>query len=99
MAEPVIADFVGEIFEWRGPPPYLFVLVPDDVTARIKVIANEVTYGWGVVPALVTVGDTEFETSLFPKQGGYLVPIKRLVQDAEEIDEGDEIAIRLQVGP
>lgn len=97
MSAVVLAEFVGEIFEWRGPPPYLFVRVPDDIAARIKAIANEVTYGWGVIPALVTIGDTEFETSLFPRQGGYLVPIKKVVRDAERIDEGDPVGIHLHI--
>lgn len=98
-ADALLLRFHGVIFEWRGPAPFLFVRVPDADAARIKAIAKQVTYGWGVIPVLVTVGDTEFETSLFPKDGGYLVPIKKLVQDAEEVDEGDEIAIHLQVGP
>lgn len=98
-ADALLLRFNGVIFEWRGPAPFLFVRVPDADAKRIKAIAKQVTYGWGVIPVLVTVGDTEFETSLFPKDGGYLVPIKKLVQDAEEVDEGDEIAIHLQVGP
>jgi hypothetical protein len=91
--------FRGEIIEWRGPAPFLFVRVPDAEAARIKAIARQVTYGWGVIPVLATIGDTEFETSLFPRDGGYLVPVKKMVQVAEEVDEGDEVAVHLQVGP
>ena len=32
----------GDIFEWRGPAPFLFVAVPDDASRDIKalLIAN-----------------------------------------------------------
>jgi hypothetical protein len=35
----------------------------------------------------VTVGGTEFTTSLFPKEGRYLVPVRVAVQRAEAIGE------------
>jgi Domain of unknown function (DUF1905) len=41
------------------------------------------------------VGGTEFTTSLFPKDGGYLVPLKDAVRRAEGISEGDVVALRL----
>ena len=47
------------------------------------------TYGWGVIPARVVVGDTEWTTSLFPKDGRYLVPLKDRIRKAEGIELGD----------
>ncbi|MEY4477638.1 MAG: hypothetical protein RJA31_1142, partial [Actinomycetota bacterium] len=69
-------EFESVVFEWRGPSPFYFVAVPDDVAAEIKLIAPTLTYGWGVLPATVTIGSTTVTTSLFPKEGGYLVPLK-----------------------
>jgi hypothetical protein len=90
--------FAGEIFYWRGPAPFLFVTVPDDEAAAIHEIAAEVTYGWGVIPSTARIGGTEFTTSLFPKDGGYLVPIKKVVQDAERIGVDDIVEIELTIG-
>ena len=81
--------FSGDVFEWRGPSPYYYVAVPDDDSADIKEASPMLTYGWGVIPARVTVGDTVWETSLFPKDGRYLVPLKDAVRRAEAIGEGD----------
>jgi hypothetical protein len=89
--------FSGEIIHWRGPAPFLFVEVPEEEAAAIHSIAREVTYGWGVIPATVTVGRTRFTTSLFPKDGGYLVGIKKAVQDAERIGVGDVIDVELDI--
>jgi hypothetical protein len=93
----MIIEFSGRIFHWRGPAPFLFVAVPEKQSHNIKAISREVTYGWGVIPVHVQIGKTEFQTSLFPKDGLYLVPIKMVVQKAENIGEGDKVKIRLEI--
>ena len=90
-------EFTGEIFHWRGPAPFHFVAVPDDPSAAIEAVASMVTYGWGVIPVEVRIGRTDFRTSLFPKEGGYLGPINQAVRTAEELSLGDDVAIRLRL--
>jgi hypothetical protein len=90
-------QFNGEIFEWRGPSPYFFVSVPDEECGAIEAVANEVTYGWGVIPVSAQLGSTQWTTSLFPKEGGYLVPLKDKVRAAEGLELGDVVSIRLTV--
>lgn len=90
-------EFSGKIFHWRGPAPYLFVAVPPQQSGEIREISRLVTYGWGVIPALVQVGNTEWKTSLFPKDGRYLVPIRMSVQRTEHLKEGDTVKIRLEI--
>lgn len=89
--------FRGAIWSWRGPAPYAFVTVPEDASADIRAIASLVTYGWGVIPVTVAVGGTEWTTSLFPKDGRYLVPIKAAVRAAERLSDGDTVALRLTI--
>jgi hypothetical protein len=91
-------DFTGDVFEWRGPAPYYYVAVPDDDSADIKEASSVLTYGWGVIPARVVVGETEWTTSLFPKDGRYLVPLKDVVRAAEGLDVGDVIDVRMVLG-
>ncbi|KTE19383.1 hypothetical protein ATE67_15480 [Sphingopyxis sp. H050] len=90
--------FDAQIIEWRGPPPYLFAVVPDEHIAAIRYAALTESYGWGVVPVVVRVGATDFTTSLFPRDGGYLVPVKVAVQRAEGIGRGDRIKVLMRVG-
>jgi len=89
--------FKGEIFHWRGPAPYLFVAVPEEPSRDIKAVSALVTYGWGVIPVHVRIGTTEWKTSLFPRDGRYLVPIKMSVQKAENLKEGDTVTLQLEV--
>lgn len=87
----------GEIWYWRGPSPFLFVTVPEETSAAIKAIASLVTYGWGVIPVTVRLRGTVWQTSLFPKDGRYLVPIKVMVQRAEHVGEGDTVDLELAI--
>lgn len=93
----MVIEFTGEIFHWRGPAPYLFVAVPEEASREIKSVSSMVTYGWGVIPVQAKIGKTVWKTSLFPKNGRYLVPIKMLVQRAEKADVGDTVNIRLEI--
>jgi len=72
--------------------------VPESAAKKIKAEAARLTYGWGVIPATVKIGKTEFTTSLFPKNGGYLIPIKNVVRLPENIEVGDTVSIALKLG-
>jgi hypothetical protein len=74
--------FDAEIIQWRGPAPYLFVPVPDEHVGEIRYAARLASYGWGVIPVEAWIGPVGFTTSLFPKDGTYLLPIKVAVQEA-----------------
>lgn len=91
-------EFSGLIFTWRGPAPFYFVAVPEPMSHDIRAVSKLVTYGWGVIPVEVQIGQTEWTTSLFPKDDRYLVPLKAAVRKAERLVEGEEVAVRLEVG-
>lgn len=89
--------FAGEVWYWRGPAPFHFVTVPPAESEMIAEIAAVVTYGWGMIPASVTVGGTTVTTSLWPKDGGYIVPVKKALQDAEGIAVDDVVEVVLDI--
>jgi hypothetical protein len=89
--------FAGRVIEWRGPAPYYYLAVPDEESADIREVAAMATYGWGVIPVLARIGDTDFETSLFPRDGGYLLPLKAAVRRPRQITAGDEITVEMTV--
>lgn len=90
-------EFTGAIWHWRGPAPFYFVTVPPQESLALKAIAGSVTYGWGMIPARVRIGTTEWATALWPKDGGYVVPLKARVRKAEDLAEGDTVTVRLAV--
>ena len=93
----MIIEFNGKIIFWKGPAPWFFVTVPAKQSRELKAISGLVTYGWGVIPVHVRIGKTEFQTSLFPKDGLYLVPIKVSVRKAENLEKDDKVTVWLEV--
>ena len=93
----MIIEFNGKIWFWKGPAPWFFVTVPAEQSRDLKAISGFVTYGWGMIPADVRIGKTEWTTALFPKDGRYVVPIKASVRKAENLEEGDKVTVRLEV--
>ena len=51
--------------------------------------------GWGAMKVHVTIGETCWNTSIFPDKGsgGWLLPIKAAVRKAEELVVGDQIQV------
>ena len=90
-------EFSGDIWFWRGPAPHHFVTVPNAESADLQEMSAEVTYGWGMIPVTAQVGRTQWTTSLFPKDGGYIVPLKDAVRKAEALEDGDEVTVRLSL--
>ena len=90
-------EFDGVIWYWRGPAPWYFVTVPEEQSRDLNVLSGFVTYGWGMIPVHARIGRTGWETSLFPKDGRYIVPIKASVREAEDLEEGDQVTVRIEV--
>ena len=89
--------FDAEIVEWRGPAPYLFLAVPLEHVAEIRCAARLASYGWGCVPVTARIGETDFTTALFPRDGSYLLPVKAAVQRAERLGPGDQAHVEFRV--
>jgi hypothetical protein len=88
-------QFVGVVFEWRGPAPYYYLAAPEEIAEQITEVAAAVSYGWGVIPVTATIGSTTWTTSLFPKGGTFLVPLKASVRQAENLGVGDSPNVAL----
>jgi hypothetical protein len=90
-------EFEGRIWFWKGPAPHHFVSVPPELGSDLRAISGAVTYGWGMIPVRAHIGDSAWDTSLFPKDGSYIVPIRASIRTAEQLGEGDLVTIRLDV--
>jgi len=90
-------SFTGIMIEWRGPAPFYYITIPADVCVEIKAAAKVLSYGWGVIPVTSTIGKTTFTTSLFPKDGGYLLPVKNAVRLPEKLELGMQVKVELSL--
>lgn len=89
--------FEGEVWFWRGPAPFHFVRVDDEGARRLHEVAGLVSYGWRCIAVHARLGGTRWDTSLFPKDGSFAVPIKAAVRDAEGVELGNMVRVELEV--
>lgn len=88
-------DVVGRIIEWRGPAPYWFLPISDDDSAMIDELKPMLTYGWGCIPVRCTLGRTTFTTSIMPRDGVYLIPLKVAVRKAADVTPETPISVHV----
>ena len=97
-ADPLL-DIVFEaaVIEWRGPAPFYFVAILPEHLGEVSYAAREASYGWGCVPVAAIIAGASFDTSLFPKDGGILLPLKAAVRAQAGIAPGDSICVSMRV--
>lgn len=89
--------FDAEVIEWRGPSPFFFAAIPPHHVGEIGEAARSVSYGWGMVPVRATIGVFTFTTALFPRDAGYLLPLKDAVRRKVGVVLGDTARIVLEI--
>jgi hypothetical protein len=89
--------FTNVVIEWRGPAPYYYHPRTEEAAEDVHDVRRLATYGWGVIPVSAVIDEVAFETSLFPKNGGYLLPLKDAVRKPAGITVGDEVTVELTI--
>jgi len=98
VTEPLLEiAFTGEAVSWRGPAPHVFVAIPIKCVEAVRDAAREATYGWGCVPVSASADGVEFTTSLFPRDGGYMLPLKIKVRQAADLSVGDMVSVTMRI--
>jgi Domain of unknown function (DUF1905) len=91
----------GPVWIWRAEPPakgsWHFLTIAGEAATAIRNAAGGRSGGWGSVRVTATIGETIWQTSLFPnkQQGGYMLPLKADVRKKEGVQEGDEISVTM----
>jgi hypothetical protein len=87
--------FQAILWMYDGDAPWHFVTVPAEVADDIAAAAEPKAFG--SVPVRVRIGETSWETSLFPdkQRGSYVLPVKRSVREAESLADGDAVTVEL----
>ena len=91
-------QFRAVVIYWRGPAPFFFARIPDEIGEEIGKVKKAASYGWGVIPVSATINEVTFQTSLFPKDGTYLLPIKDAVRRKVGVTADDEVEVAMTIG-
>lgn len=96
----MIIEFTGEVYRWAARPDaaWFFTDVPVELSEDIREIPRPYR-GFGSVRVRARVGGSEWRTSIFPSSGdgSYVLPLKKAVRDAEHLDDGGPVTVRLEV--
>ncbi len=89
--------FTAELWRWEAQEGWFFVTVPERESARIRERPRP-PRGFGSVRVRVTIGSTTWTTSVFPDstRGAYVLPVKKAVRRAEDLEEGDDAVVLLE---
>ena len=90
--------FTADLWRWEAQSGWFFMTVGDEASARIREVPRA-PRGFGSVRVRATVGATTWTTSVFPDstRGAYVLPVKKSVRRAEDLDEGDPADVVLEV--
>ncbi len=91
--------FNSTVWLYPGVAGWHFASIPQDISEDIKHNFGDRKRGWGSLPVVVTIGKTDWKTSIFPdkKAGGYLLPLKANVRKKEGINADDKITLLLEI--
>ena len=93
-------ETTGPLVKWSGEKAsWFFVILTGDVVGEIHYAAMGRTGGFGSVKVRATIGDTTWETSVFPSKesGGFVLPVKAAVRKTEALAVGDTVSLTLHI--
>ena len=78
---------------------WYFVYVDKKQSEKIRAKHHVKKAGFGSIRVVAKVGKTKWKTSIFPdkRSGTYVLPLKKEVRRAENIDAGDTISLALEI--
>ena len=91
-------SFSTPLWKWSGGN-WFFLTLPPDTAADIRAFAEGNASALGTVRVVARVGETEWQTSLFPSRehSSFLLPVKAAVRRAEKLEADIEVSVALEV--
>lgn len=91
--------FDAELWIWdaRRAESWTFVTLPADASEEIRELADGPRRGFGSLRVRVTIGASTWTTSIFPGEGGYVLPVKRAIRKAEALEAGDTASVTVEL--
>jgi hypothetical protein len=88
----------GRVIYWRGPAPWNFVELAEEHSDLLVARTPQLSYGWGCIPVDARIAGEAFATSLMPRHGRFLLPLRAAVRTRLGLEPGDVADYSLLVG-
>lgn len=78
-------SFRAKLWRYSGEAAWYFVTLPQTKAAKLR--KAELSRGWGSIRVIATIGQSSWNTSIFPdkKSQSYLLPIKAQIRKNESL--------------
>ena len=95
-------SFSGECWRWQSTATaWHFITLPTEKSEEIKFFSenNNKRRGWGAVRVQATIGETTWQTSIFPysQSKAYILPVKAEVRKKEKILADNMVEVQLKI--
>lgn len=94
-----VHEFEATPWQWTGNgAQWVFVTLPDGLADEIEAKQTGPGRGFGAVRVRVGIGDTTWETSMFPSREhqSYILPLKAAVRKTEQIETSAAVRLRVE---
>lgn len=100
--EEIDFEITAPVWIYQGKGAWHFISIDGEEAAKVRFFTDPKNTGrkrrgWGSVRVTATIGDTTWQTSIFPSKetGGYVLPLKKDVRKAERILSENDVTVRL----
>ena len=96
-------SFCAPCWRWQSTATaWYFITLPEDKSEEIKFFSESVhgkRRGWGAVRVQATIGETTWQTSIFPysQSKAYILPVKAEVRKKEKILADNMVEVQLKI--
>jgi hypothetical protein len=95
-------SFTGKCWLWQGKGAWYFITLPQDKSEEIKFFSENNSAkkrGWGAVKVIASIGNTDWETSIFPykKEQAYILPLKAEIRKKEKVIQNTDVTVKLKI--
>ena len=95
-------SFCAPCWRWQSTATaWYFITLPEDKSEEIKFFSenNSKRRGWGAVRVQATIGETTWQTSIFPysQSKAYILPVKAEVRKKEKILVDNVVEVQLKI--
>ncbi|MEO6728843.1 MAG: DUF1905 domain-containing protein [Candidatus Dojkabacteria bacterium] len=94
-----IYTFTSQLWLYPGKAAWVFIILPMAIAQEISFLFEEKKRGWGSIKISATIGETTWDTSIFPdkRTGSYFLPVKQAVRKSEALREKEDIEVTLEI--
>jgi len=94
----LVIQFTEVLWEYQGEAPWVFITLPAEDAEEVKARVPECA-GFGSVRVDVVIGESRWQTSVFPDKGSgsFVLPVKRAIREQEGLAPGDTARVTLHI--